>query len=203
MQERGESYYNPQLPDTVAALAEKGIIADSNGAKVVWTEHTEGVPPLMVQKSDGGFGYARCGRPPPRPTFWLVLSDSACHMHALHDGISSDVPVMSHAHDITGKSTADHRYLRAGNPCPSRWWLFAVRRRWRLDAPTPTAVTVAGTGRRACGAEPGTTGDALLPDSHPCTAPPVLFLSAQRDRAVRDRRACMQHRHGRDTAAAV
>lgn len=60
VQERGESYYNPQLPATVEALAAQGIIADSDGAKVVWTEETEGVPPLMVQKSDGGYGYARC-----------------------------------------------------------------------------------------------------------------------------------------------
>ena len=61
VQERGESYYNPQLPATVEALAEQGILTDSDGAKVVWTERTDGVPPLMVQKSDGGFGYARCG----------------------------------------------------------------------------------------------------------------------------------------------
>eukprot|EP00892_Ulva_mutabilis_P000069 jgi/Ulvmu1/10062/UM006_0009.1 len=58
LEERGESFYNPQLPATVEALAERGIIADSDGAKVVWTERKDGVPPLMVQKSDGGFGYA-------------------------------------------------------------------------------------------------------------------------------------------------
>ena len=64
MQERGESFYNPKLPGIVEALAEVGILEDSDGAKVVWTEpDQEGIPPLMVQKSDGGFGYARCGIP--------------------------------------------------------------------------------------------------------------------------------------------
>lgn len=61
IQERGESFYNPKLPGIVEKLAEAGILEDSNGAKVVWTEDKEGgSPPLMVQKSDGGFGYARC-----------------------------------------------------------------------------------------------------------------------------------------------
>lgn len=60
VQERGESFYNPVLPDVVQKLQEAGILEDSNGAKVVWTEPEEdGNPPLMVQKSDGGFGYAR------------------------------------------------------------------------------------------------------------------------------------------------
>ena len=41
-------------------LAETGILEESEGAKIVWTEaDREKTPPLMVQKSDGGFGYAR------------------------------------------------------------------------------------------------------------------------------------------------
>ena len=60
VQERGESFYNPKLPGIVEALAEAGVLEDSEGAKVVWTEpENEGTPPLMVQKTDGGFGYAR------------------------------------------------------------------------------------------------------------------------------------------------
>ena len=62
IQERGESFYNPRLPGVVEELGKAGILEESDGAKVVWTdEDREKVPPLMVQKSDGGFGYARCG----------------------------------------------------------------------------------------------------------------------------------------------
>jgi arginyl-tRNA synthetase len=60
MQERGESFYNPVLSNVVEALTEAGIVEVTEGAKVVWTEEDhEKAPPLMVQKSDGGFGYAR------------------------------------------------------------------------------------------------------------------------------------------------
>jgi arginyl-tRNA synthetase len=60
LEERGESFYNPMLPGIVTQLEETGILEESDGAKVVWTDKgKEGVPPLMVRKSDGGFGYAR------------------------------------------------------------------------------------------------------------------------------------------------
>jgi arginyl-tRNA synthetase len=61
LQERGESFYNPQLPGVVEELAGLGIVEESEGAQVVWTDDDrKNVPPLMVQKGDGGFGYARC-----------------------------------------------------------------------------------------------------------------------------------------------
>lgn len=59
--ERGESYYNPWLPEVVADLETKGLIKVSDGAKCVFLEgfqNREGEPlPLMVQKSDGGYNY--------------------------------------------------------------------------------------------------------------------------------------------------
>lgn len=61
IQERGESYYNPQLPGLIADLESKGLITLSNGAKCVYLEgfvNREGdLFPLMVQKSDGGYNY--------------------------------------------------------------------------------------------------------------------------------------------------
>jgi arginyl-tRNA synthetase len=65
--ERGESFYNPKLPSTLQELQGAGIVEDSDGAKVIYTEEGQrepeqkGAPPLMVQKSDRGFGYARRG----------------------------------------------------------------------------------------------------------------------------------------------
>ncbi|MFT3788794.1 MAG: arginine--tRNA ligase [Tepidisphaeraceae bacterium] len=53
--ERGESFYNPMLPDVVRELREKGIAVESDGAIVIWVKGYEA--PLMIQKSDGGYGY--------------------------------------------------------------------------------------------------------------------------------------------------
>lgn len=59
--ERGESFYNPVLPDVVADLEKKGLITISDGAKCIFSDefkNREGNPlPLMVQKSDGGYNY--------------------------------------------------------------------------------------------------------------------------------------------------
>jgi arginyl-tRNA synthetase len=55
LQERGESYYNPMLPQIVADLEKKGLITISEGAKCVFHEGIR--IPLMVQKSDGGYNY--------------------------------------------------------------------------------------------------------------------------------------------------
>lgn len=59
--ERGESFYNPELPHIVKELEEKKLITLSDGAKCLFLEgfkNREGDPlPLMVQKSDGGYNY--------------------------------------------------------------------------------------------------------------------------------------------------
>ena len=60
--ERGESYYNPELPKVVADLEKKGLVTVSDGAKCVFLEGyqtRDGNPlPMIVQKSDGGYNYA-------------------------------------------------------------------------------------------------------------------------------------------------
>ncbi len=55
VKERGESFYNLQLPVVVADLEKKGLITVSDGAKCVFHEGIR--IPLMVQKSDGGYNY--------------------------------------------------------------------------------------------------------------------------------------------------
>ncbi|MFR9721862.1 arginine--tRNA ligase [Streptomyces sp. MS19] len=58
----GESFYNPWLQEIVDELREKGVLEDSEGAKVVFFDDIRGPEdkpvPMLVQKSDGGFGYA-------------------------------------------------------------------------------------------------------------------------------------------------
>lgn len=55
LEERGESFYNPMLPEIVQDLDEKGLITVSEGAKCIFHEGYR--IPLMVQKSDGGYNY--------------------------------------------------------------------------------------------------------------------------------------------------
>jgi arginyl-tRNA synthetase len=58
----GESFYNPMLPDVVTDLERLGLLVEHEGARCVFPPgftNREGDPlPLIVQKSDGGFGYA-------------------------------------------------------------------------------------------------------------------------------------------------
>ncbi len=60
--ERGESFYNPYLPEVVADMEAKGLVTLSDGAKCIYLDgfqNREGEPlPLIIQKSDGGYNYA-------------------------------------------------------------------------------------------------------------------------------------------------
>ena len=60
--ERGESFYNPFLPDVVSELEDIGLLTEDDGAKCVFLEgfsNKDGNPlPLIIQKSDGGYNYA-------------------------------------------------------------------------------------------------------------------------------------------------
>jgi arginyl-tRNA synthetase len=62
IQDRGESFYNPYLPEVVTALRETGLLVEDQGAQCVFLEgftNKDGKPqPLIVQKSDGGYNYA-------------------------------------------------------------------------------------------------------------------------------------------------
>lgn len=58
----GESFYNDMLPSVVAELEEAGLLVESEGALCVfppgWTNRDGEPLPLIVRKSDGGYGYA-------------------------------------------------------------------------------------------------------------------------------------------------
>ncbi|MFJ2777560.1 arginine--tRNA ligase [Kitasatospora sp. NPDC087315] len=58
----GESYYNPMLADVCADLETSGVAVRSDGALCVFFDDIRGPngepTPLIVQKSDGGYGYA-------------------------------------------------------------------------------------------------------------------------------------------------
>ena len=61
LEERGESFYEPMLPDVVAELEAKGLLVEDQGAKVVFVPgftNRDGDPmPLIVVNQHGGYGY--------------------------------------------------------------------------------------------------------------------------------------------------
>lgn len=55
LEERGESFYNDMIPSVVDKLDKLGLVRESEGAKCIFTSIDD--VPLMVVKSDGGYGY--------------------------------------------------------------------------------------------------------------------------------------------------
>ncbi|KAI0496816.1 hypothetical protein KFK09_023140 [Dendrobium nobile] len=56
LEEKGESFYNPYIPKVLEELSTKGLIEESDGARVIFIQ---GQPiPLIVVKRDGGYNYA-------------------------------------------------------------------------------------------------------------------------------------------------
>lgn len=56
LEEKGESFYNPYIPNVLDILRSKGLIEESEGAQVIFIEGKK--IPLIVVKRDGGFNYA-------------------------------------------------------------------------------------------------------------------------------------------------
>ncbi len=89
----GESSYNPMLASVVADLDALGLLVESEGARCVFPEgfvNRNGDPlPLIVQKSDEGFGYAatdlaairdRVQREGARTILYVVGASQAQHL---------------------------------------------------------------------------------------------------------------------------
>jgi len=57
LEECGESFYNKKIPPVIQEFEEKGLLKVSDGSKCVFLPQKKYVIPLMLQKSDGGFGY--------------------------------------------------------------------------------------------------------------------------------------------------
>lgn len=55
LEEVGESFYNPLIPQVLEELIASGQVVENDGAKCIKRENWD--IPLFMQKSDGGFGY--------------------------------------------------------------------------------------------------------------------------------------------------
>lgn len=62
IQERGESYYNPMLPEVIKELGKNHLMTEDQGAKCIFLDEFKGQDgrpfPMIVQKSDGGYNYS-------------------------------------------------------------------------------------------------------------------------------------------------
>ncbi len=89
----GESFYNPLLPVVVSELDAKGLLVENDGALCVFPEGFEnrhGEPlPLIVRKSDGGYGYPatdlacvrdRTGRIGATRVIYVVGAEQSLHL---------------------------------------------------------------------------------------------------------------------------
>ena len=98
----GESFYNDLLPLVVAELDAAGLLVESDGARCVFLDgytNREGDPlPLIVQKSDGGYGYAasdlaclrdRFGRLGADRALYVVGSPQAQHLSMCFEAASA------------------------------------------------------------------------------------------------------------------
>ncbi|XP_010539376.1 PREDICTED: arginine--tRNA ligase, cytoplasmic isoform X2 [Tarenaya hassleriana] len=56
LEEKGESFYNPYIRGVIEELSSKGLVEESEGARVIFIEGFN--IPLIVVKSDGGYNYA-------------------------------------------------------------------------------------------------------------------------------------------------
>ncbi|KAL1202947.1 Arginine--tRNA ligase, chloroplastic/mitochondrial [Cardamine amara subsp. amara] len=56
LEEKGESFYNPYIAKVIEELNSKGLVEESEGARVIFLDGFD--IPLIVVKSDGGFNYA-------------------------------------------------------------------------------------------------------------------------------------------------
>ncbi len=89
----GESFYNPLLPVVVDELDAKGLLVEDDGALCVFPagfENRQGDPlPLIVRKSDGGYGYPatdlatvrdRTGRLGATRLLYVVGAEQSLHL---------------------------------------------------------------------------------------------------------------------------
>jgi arginyl-tRNA synthetase len=106
----GESFYNPYLPVVVDELTTKGLLVENDGALCVFPEgftNRQGDPlPLIVRKSDGGYGYPatdlaavrdRTGRLGAERLLYVVGAEQSLHLRLVFA-----VSVLAgYLHDVT------------------------------------------------------------------------------------------------------
>jgi arginyl-tRNA synthetase len=106
----GESFYNPLLPVVVDELTTKGLLVENDGALCVFPEgftNRQGEPlPLIVRKSDGGYGYPatdlatvrdRTGRLGAQRLLYVVGAEQSLHLRL----VFATAVLAGYLHDVS------------------------------------------------------------------------------------------------------
>ncbi|HWF14780.1 MAG TPA: arginine--tRNA ligase [Acidimicrobiales bacterium] len=106
----GESFYNPLLPVVLDELKAKGLLVENDGAQCVFPEgftNRQGEPlPLIVRKSDGGYGYPatdlaavrdRTGRLGAQRLLYVVGAEQSLHLRL----VFATAVLAGYLHDIS------------------------------------------------------------------------------------------------------
>ena len=136
----GESFYNPLLPVVVDELDAKGLLVEDDGALCVFPpgfENRNGEPlPLIVRKSDGGYGYPatdlacvrdRTGRIGATRLVYVVGAEQSLHLRLVFAvaALAGYLPDASAAVHVRVRPGARDRRQEAGQP--QRWLRAAGR----------------------------------------------------------------------------
>ena len=125
----GESFYNPLLPVVVSELDEKGLLVENDGALCVFPEGFEnrnGEPlPLIVRKSDGGYGYPatdlaavrdRTGRIGATRLLYVVAAEQTLHFRLVFAAAADGrIPPAAASRPSTSRSAS------CSGPTARRW----------------------------------------------------------------------------------
>eukprot|EP01038_Epipyxis_sp_PR26KG_P012154 gene12154-16274_t len=57
LKETGESFYNPMIPSAIDLLSKKGLVYEESGMSLIKLNSPTFTIPLILKKSDGGYGY--------------------------------------------------------------------------------------------------------------------------------------------------
>ncbi|MGD9797090.1 MAG: arginine--tRNA ligase [Acidimicrobiia bacterium] len=114
--DRGESFYQPFLDEVVADLADRGLLVEDQGAKVVFVDgftNREGDPlPLIVQNRHGGYGYAVTDLAALRHRLTAMGADRV--VYVVDAGQSQHLAMVFAVARVAGWVTDDHEVVHVG-----------------------------------------------------------------------------------------
>ena len=112
----GESFYNPMLAETLDELTAKGLTSVSDGALCVFPPgftNRDGEPlPLIVRKSDGGYGYATTDLATIR--YWVGERDMTDLLYVVGSPQAQHFQMVFATGEQAGWLDAEHRARHIG-----------------------------------------------------------------------------------------
>ncbi|KAI0983589.1 hypothetical protein GJ496_007376 [Pomphorhynchus laevis] len=97
--DRGESFYQDMMPHVIKELEEKGLVVESEGCKVLHVDESS-LPPLILQKSDGGYTYDTSDMAAIRHR--IIVEQADCILYVVDHGQSLHLSTIFKAAKMAG-----------------------------------------------------------------------------------------------------